>query len=282
MTTFFGDVFNSRILKVTLEYEGFSYEYENVFIRASGEKTTSATENTCSVELYNITKEAINDIMTNLSPFVKKTNRFRQTIKVEAGRQLSGYSLVFLGDITEINQTQKPDIACIFRASTSQFPKGDYVNESLSEKTTVNTIANLISNQLGLSLNFIATDKDVLNYSFSGSPTIQLRQLEKLGFYDVYIDDDELVVKDTGKQINDKVKLINQNTGMIGIPKINEFGVTVKFLFDDTVKLGSKIKLESNIYKEIDGEYEISKLNFSLSNRQKEFYYEALCDRISE
>jgi hypothetical protein len=100
-----------------------------------------------------------------------------------------------------------------------------------------------------------------------------------MGLVDAYIDDDKLIVKDRNKPLIGKTKIINLDTGMIGIPQIDEFGIHVKYLFDNDSVVGGAIQVTSEIYKAATGSYNIFKLDFELSNRDTPFYYVASCQR---
>jgi hypothetical protein len=269
-----------RLLRASINFDNQTTVYDNLAIQAVGSKTASPTENTTTVKIANIKNETLNNILTNSSPFVKESDRVRQSIKIEAGRVSTGLSTVYIGDITQVSMTQKPDVWAVIKASTAQFFKGDYVTVVGGQVNTVNSISEIVAGQLGLSLKFEADDKEITNYSFSGSPTKQMRLIEQLGTYDAYIDDDELVVKNLKQPINGGIKLINKDTGLVGIPEITEFGVKVTFLYDSTVKTGSRVRIESTIYEDINGEYIVSKLDFNLTNRNTPFYYIAECERF--
>jgi hypothetical protein len=66
---------------------------------------------------------------------------------------------------------------------------------------------------------------------------------------------------------------VNADTGMIGIPEINEQGVKCTVLFDTRMTLGGAMDVTSQIYPSVNGQYCIYKLGFDLANRDTPFYW---------
>src|SRR5690606_14360833 len=129
-------------------------------------------------------------------------------------------------------------------------------------------------------LNFQATDKNIPNYSFGGSSSDQIKLLNSLGGINVFYDNGILYVKDSGKPLINAIKIVNSRTGMIGIPEFTEQGLKVKFLYDNQTLLGGTMRVQSEQYKAINGDYIIYKLGFELSTRETPFYYIAEGQRI--
>jgi hypothetical protein len=104
--------------------------------------------------------------------------------------------------------------------------------------------------------------------------------LNSIGGINAFQDDGVLVVKDAGVPLRNTLKIVSSSTGMIGIPEFTEQGIRVKFLLDNTVLIGSLIRIQSNIYSAANGEYIIYKLSFEIATRDTPFYYIAEAQRI--
>jgi hypothetical protein len=263
-------VIDQRILRVGIEVSGQINWYEGLQITAQGSKVVSDTQNECTATVVNLSKSVRNYILTETSPFNK--NRTPKKLIVEAGRVSTGTARLFVGNITSSSPTQPPDIGLELKAQTGAFKKGEVVARSGEAKEKLSSIAKKVSDDLETSLVFEAQDKFIANYSFSGATLRQVNALASAGGVDAYQDDETLVVKDRGKPLANRVKIIDNTTGMIGIPEATERGVRVKILFDLQTDLGGEIQLSSELNPALDGSYTIFKIDFDLASRDTPWY----------
>src|SRR5690606_35732356 len=108
--------------------------------------------------------------------------------------------------------------------------------------------------------NFQATDKSIANYTYAGSALKQIDVLNTVGGVNVFIDDNVLVVKDAWVPLTGTLRILNKDTGMIGIPEFTEQGIRVKFLLDNRTTLGGALQIESVENPATNGLYVIYKL----------------------
>lgn len=263
-------VIDQRILRVGIEVSGEVKIFEGLAITASGAKVVSDVQNTCDITVTNLSRDVRNYILTETSPFNK--NKTPKTVYVEAGRVSTGTARLFFGDIVSSSPTQPPDIGLKLKAQTGAFKKGELVARSGLAREKLSAIAGRAATDLGASLEFEATDKDIANYSFSGASLKQVNALASAGGVDAFLDDTTLVVKDRNKPRANRVKIINANTGMIGIPEVTERGVKVKILFDLQTDLGGQIDLTSELNPAVNGSYTIFKIDFDLASRDTAWY----------
>lgn len=270
-------IIDRRILQVGVEVSGEIRWYEDLAMTVSGSKVASSVQNTCDVEITNLSADVRNYILTETSPFNK--NRTPKRLIVKAGRQSTGSSQLFVGDIVSSSPTQPPDIGLKLKAQTGAFKKGELVARSGLAKEKLSEISKRVATDLESTLEFEATDKFIANYSFSGAALKQISALAEAGNVDVFQDDGVIVIKDAGKPRKDRVKLVNASTGMIGLPEATERGVKVDFLYDLDTELGAAIQVESELNPALDGNYTIYKLDFELANRDTPWYYTAEASR---
>jgi len=262
-----------RILKVGITINDKLQVFEDFAIIAQGSKFASATQNETVIKIANLDKKTRDFLATEGTPFNRIKQTKRQKVFIEAGRESTGVTRVFLGDITLVTVAQPPDIWTTIKAVTSQYQKGNIISTSEGTLSTLSAISKKAADSLGLSHQFEATDKQISNYGYTGSATKQIDKIAELGNIDTYIDDDKLVVKNKNTSIKGAIRLISADTGMIGKPEFTDFGVKVKFLFDIHSKVGQQVKIKSKFYPASDGVYNIYKLNFDLTNRDTPFYY---------
>lgn len=262
-----------RVLRVGIEVSGELKVFEGLAITASGSKSANDTQNECEVVITNLSRDTRNYILTETSPFNK--NKTPKVLTIEAGRVSTGVQRMFIGEITTASPTQPPDIGLTLKAKTGNFQKGNIIARTGAATENLSSLAKKAAADIGASLEFEATDKQIANYSFNGAALRQVNSLSAAGGVDVFHDDETLVVKDTGKPRKSITKIINSGTGMIGIPEVTERGVKVKFLFDLETSLGGAMELSSELNPSVNGNYTIYKLDFKLASREKDWYYTA-------
>jgi hypothetical protein len=262
---------DDRILRVGIEIKGALKQFTGVYIKATGTKYANPIQDECEVQIGNLSKADRDYLITETSPF--NQNEARKTIIVEAGRVSTGYTEVFRGDITECKPSQPPDIILTLKAKTAQYLKGKVVSKTQPATASLSTIAREAAESMGLTLQMEAKDKQIGSYAYSGAAEKQIKQIQDTGGVSVYIDGNTLVVKDYNVPMTGVIAYINADTGMIGIPEINEQGVKCTVLFDNRMTIGGAMEVTSVIYPAVNGQFCIYKLGFDLCNRDTPFYW---------
>ena len=261
-----------RIVKLTIIVNGVSKTYSDPLnIIASGTKYGNALQNEATITISNLDKVTQDYILTETSPYI--LNRTAKTVILEAGRESTGTAIVFKGNITNSGITQPPDIGITLKCLTGNFLKGNVLARSQGASATISQIAAQVAQDTNTTLNFQATDKSVANYSFSGGSLKQVEAVESLGNYNAFIDNDTLIIKDAFIPLRNTLRILNADTGMVGIPEFTEQGIKVKMLMDNQIVLGGGLRIESKIYPAINGDYVIYKLGFDITSRDIPFYY---------
>lgn len=266
------DKFDPRVVKVTIEVNGKKRIFASpLAITANGTKFANALQNECEIILENLDKVTQDYILTETSPY--NFNRTPKTVTVEAGRESYGTTVIYKGNVVSSGVTQPPDIGVILKCLTGNFLKGNVIFGNQGGVVPLSTISQQIAQDTNTLLNFQATDKNISNYSYAGAALKQVNLLGTMGGVNVFIDDDVLVVKDGAVPLRNTLRILNADTGMIGIPQFTEQGLKVKFLLDNRTKLGGLLRVTSTQYPAVNGEYVIYKLGFEISTRDDPFYY---------
>jgi len=266
-----------RIVKVTILVNGVLRTYTDLMLTATGVKYANALQNECEVTISNLDAKTKNLILTETTPY--NLNRTPKTIVIEAGRESYGTSKIFVGNIVRSSVTQPPDVTVTLRCVTGAFLKGEIIANNLGAQSSLQQISQQVANDLGVTLRFEATNKQISNYNFTGASLKQIDKLNSLGV-NAYLDDDVLVVKDVNKPLAENVRAVDSSTGLVGVPEITELGVRVKLLLDNTLRIGGLLRVKSEINPAANGEYSIFKLNFEITNRDEPFYYVAQAMRF--
>lgn len=262
-----------RLLRVTIFLEGEPHVYERLAMSVKGSKFTSDISNTCEIRIANIDKDTRDKLLSEGTPYSRLAPP-KNTILIEAGRVSTGLHQVFTGDITTVNVSPPPDIWLMMRAITGKQRKNETATLSQSSQAKFSLISKQVADRLGVPLDFRAPDKNVLNFSFSGSLERMVSILGEISNgVDAYIDDDRLVVKPRFEPDTAEVIPININTGMVRIPEFVDLGVRCTVLLSSEIRLGQTVRVSSLAYPAVDGDYIVYRLGFDLSNRDSPFYY---------
>jgi hypothetical protein len=271
--------FDSRIIKVTIEFDDGISTFEGLNIRANGEKYMSALPGNCQCAIYNLTKSQRNYILTRTSPLNKDRSDIRMTIEV--GRQSYGTFILFDGSIWRAAMTQPPDIGLILEAYTYGYSATQTVSKTYAPYSQLSQIAQSIANDLGMVLINHATDKIVGNVSHSGSVAQQVQQLNNIGGVIAYSSNNILYVVDAGKALPGASRIINSSTGMIGIPQITDYGCSTSVMMDNTINLGGSVTIQSMENPAANGIYYVEKIDFDVANREDPFWQILSCKGIN-
>lgn len=261
-----------RVMRVGVQVaDGRIKWYDQQFaITASGTKYANPIQNECEVKITNLDNATRDYLLTETSPF--NQNRVAKKLLVEAGRVSTGLALVYEGDIISAVGSQPPDVQITIKAQTGAFQKGNVISRSNTGKTKLSTIAKSVANDLGMQLDFQATDKQINNYSHSGAAIKQVDKLGSTGAVNAYINNGVLVVKDFNIPLKARVRQLDIENGLIGIPEFTEQGIKCQMLFDNQTDLGWGLDVKSIMNPAANGMYTVYKLQFELASRDTPFY----------
>lgn len=261
---------DGRVIRLGVEVDGQMRVYDGLAIAATGSKFANPIQDECQVQVFNLSREVRNFLLTETSPF--NQNRTPKRIRLEAGRASQGLSVLFEGDITEAHPSEGPDIGVALKAKTGNFAKGNIVAVSQGAQAPLSRIAREVADGLGVSLVFEATDKQIGNYSYTGPALKQVSKLADAGRVDAFIDGQTLVVKDLNVPLRQVTHTLSAKSGMIGLPEQTEKGVRVTYLLDPSSRVGGELVVESEANPALSGAYTIYKLGFDISSHDTPFY----------
>lgn len=273
-----------RRTRVGIEINGQIQWYENTFeqqslrIRASGTKYANPLQNECQVTITGLNSQSREFLLTETSPFNK--NKTPKRLIIEAGRDSTGYHQVYIGDIVSAIPSPPPDVDVQLDAKSENTQAGNIISVSGRALQKLSQIADRVARDLGIGLDFQATDKNIANYTFSGAAIKQVQKLQQAGDVRAFIDDRILYVKDLRKGLAGKMRVLNRDSGMVGLPRATEKGVEVDMLIDGETALGGTLRIDSKFNKPLNGDYSIDQLKFDIDTHGDAFFYTAISTRL--
>lgn len=245
---------------------------DGIEVKFSVEKVAGSIMNKATIDICNLTKEDIQYLTSYTSQFIAMAERKR--VRIFAGYEDTGVSLIFDGDIVEAIPYGLPDTWLKCKAMSGYYSNKDVVSKTFEGDLTAQEICSSAADLLELSLDYQSTiTKKISDFSFTGDKTKIIKELNEIGGIAVYEDDGVLVVTDK-EQPNKSVSIrhISETSGMIGIPKPDPLGVELQMLLDNSLKIGQQIYLESLTIPSCSGVYYIYELKHSGDLRGNEFY----------
>lgn len=255
-------------------------ELDGIEVKFSVEKLASAVMNKADIDICNLATEDIEYLTSYTSQFIEIAKHKR--VRIFAGYEDTGISLIFDGDIVEALPTLGPDRWLKCKALSGYYNARTPISTVVQGTQPIKNVCAAVAGFLNLSLNYMATStKTVSDFEYTGGKTKAIKELNELGDIVAYEDDGVLVVQDIGQPRTDiGIRRIDETSGLIGIPKPDAIGVECKVLLDNTLKIGQKIYLESLVIPSSCGEYYIYELKHSGDLRGNEFYTEIKARRI--
>ena len=212
-----------RQVRIGIEVNGKLHLYEGLRMRASGTKYANPLQNECAIDISGLNDDTRDFILTETSPHNKHKTPPR--VIVECGRVSTGLHVVFVGDITEATISSPPDVDLSIKAKTNNGNNAKVVTTDGIERISLRELSNIVAQNNGLMISYHATDKQVANYAYAGSASAQIQDLQRVGGVRAFVDDGVLFVKDERESIKDRVRVLNMNSGLVGIPKPTDKGL---------------------------------------------------------
>lgn len=272
------DQVDRRVVRVGIEIAGRINWYDGLRVKASGTKYANPLQNDCSVTISGLSMDVRDRILTDTSPYNPSPTPRR--LIVDAGRESYGTFRLFIGDITSAEPGPPPEVDLVIKAKTENAQSMNVAAVSFGASSRLSSISQQVAKEIGVGLLFEAADKSVANWSFTGPALKLVRRLEEIGGIRAFIDDDLLIVKDSGRVIRGAVRVLNLDSGLVGIPKATEKGLDATFLIDRETKLGGMLRLDSRMNKALNGDYSIDQLKFDVATHEDPFFYQAQCTRL--
>lgn len=275
---------DQRIVKLTIDLaDGSSFSYQNLAITINGEYFYNPISAPAIITVANLDADTRNKIVTLASPTFNPSNT-NNFATLEVGRESTGSSLLFRGRIFWSSVSQAPDNVLTIQCFAGGELKGLMSTVSL-HNVNLSQIAKRLADRIGKRLVFTAPDYTISNYSYSGNRYDELNYFYKIVNNNansvnirVYIDNESLYVKTAGEFSN--TLDISEDSGLVGIPQLTQFGAVISFLYTRNVSVATRIRLTSKQYPYMNGDYQIYSLQYNITNRDVPFYFIAQTQRL--
>lgn len=221
-----------------------------ITMRFSVNRTLFADINSLDIELYNLAPDTYNQL------FYDYFNVYRRTIILEAGYTGQELSVIFIGDVWSC-YTSRQGSNIITKIHALVGLKSLQVQ---SDATLANISRNKIlayaASDMALDLEIYSGEDKKFNrpVSISGN---SMGIIQKYTDNHAFIDNGKVVVLEDRDAIKGDVVLINDQSGLLGVPKHEDALLTVDMIFEPRIVIGQIIEIQSRIMSEFDGQYKV-------------------------
>lgn len=283
---------DKRICYIQIQTPDGDKEIHGLALKGRITRKMSETGSDCDISIANLSREDVEYLTTYTSPYVDQSKK--KKINVFAGYESTGVAMIFSGDIYSALPDGLPDTWLNIKAKTNYFEQQNIITYSQSAATT-HDIALNIAGQLGYDLSWQSKSQKVIDsFNFNGAKAKLLNRLNQLDNFRAFIDNNILYCIDTDdeppegdeetgyyteqpsstRKSKGTIKIINQDSGLIGLPQPDEYGVKIKVLLDPSVALGDWFKLESLRLPIVNGFYQVYEMVYDFSTRESQYYLE--------
>lgn len=243
-------------------------------VKASGIENTTA-----SITVYGIDIDTIN-AFSRLNP-VNGTNLFDNLVNVYAGYTIDSEGfppLIYSGPVRmagpDYNNPSRPFTVISMIGLITQ-------NTYVLATNPVGTIPlNTLFQSILLkdkTITYTYQPNNVNGYTkdviYTGSVRQQMFNAASQHGYKVFFDNSTVYVAPIGQPYNTQLFDLNVNTGMLGYPKVDELGLSVRMRPNNAIGFGQQIKLDSFNYI-ANGVWYINAMTYTLQNRGPKFEIE--------
>lgn len=228
--------FDSRTFPITMEF--------------SVKRNLFAEVNSLDVSLYNLAPDTYNNL------FFDYYNGLARTVVLEAGYETTGLSTIFIGDMWNCfthrdgaNVITK--MHCFVGLRTMQL----HTDVTMAGASRDKVLAKLASDMnYGINIYSGKDEKFTRPVSLSGNP---MKLAQQYSNESAYIDNGKLIILENPDAIKGEVPLINDESGLLGVPQHENALLSVDIIFEPRMVVGQIIEVNSRIHPMFNGQYKV-------------------------
>lgn len=236
------------------------------------------------INIYGLNANTRNNITSlakdNYAYGEKNPNRPRYAISIDAGYKGINVAQIYAGDIYQALQiSTAPDIGMRVEGRTGFLTRTIWVKDFIVKGTDFKTLCMQAATALNLTLKYNSDKNKVIDgFVFNGRSYDLVNKIQAL--------DNKVIIKcdsvffnvmDNLPKGRENAILISQDTGMVGLPKPQQFGINVDTLLNPLLESGNWVEVESREIPQFNAFYNISILTHTGSLRGNDFYSKLQC-----
>ena len=232
---------------------------------------------TASITIYGMSNTDIATLSTTgYQPLIYEANQ----VNLYAQYEGEAKSLAFSGYIVKAYADySNPSRPMHFECQSSY---QDAINAVEATNTAGTKDVAQIFNDIATSLGYSFTNNGVTgvisNCILTGSAVDQLKQLAQQTQTNCIIDVKNVKIAPQGQALNNQILDINSESGLLGFPTPDQWGVQFKVRFIPQLQIGQYVKLETKTYiPKSTGQWFVYDIESSLNNRHENWFSTVRC-----
>ncbi len=197
----------------------------------------------------------------------------RNLVEIWAGEEVSGVeqlTLAYRGDVSQAfgDYSNMPDVNFVFEAVTGMYSSVEPIPPFTGEGgQDVAAMLESMANQMQVSFTNNGVVATMENPYFKGTVYQQALKLAEAVGIDMVLDDDTMLISPKGEPLGQKelAPLLSKSTGLVGYPGFSSSGLTVKSLYNTSIRVGYFINVQSEI-KRASGSFRVTSLKHEISS----------------
>lgn len=219
-------------------------------INFSINRTLFADVNAMDIDIYNLAPDTYNQL------FFDYFNPKYRTVILEAGYQGMEMSIIFVGNVWNCyTSRQGSDVITKMHAITGLKDLSPQTDATLSNISR-NQIIQHAASDMGLNVKIYSGEDIKFNRPVTMTGN-SFAIIQKYCGGNAHIDNNEIMVLDTYDAIEGEVPLINDESGLLGVPEHEDALLRVKMIFEPRIIIGQIIEIQSRIASMFNGQYKV-------------------------
>lgn len=204
------------------------------------EKSTDGkSANKSKVSVYNLSEDSRSFIEKNIDSLMK----------LEAGYS-GNYSVLYLGDVKKVEHSRSgPDVITTIESGEGEKKLIEsHIEISLGPDAKVNQVVNAAISSLGIDRGVIKSIPQTAyknGFTFSGKVSDLLDRIAKKEGLEWSVQTNALQIFPAGQDTGETAVLLNERTGLLGVPNKTEKGFVAKSLLNPDIVPGRQVQVES-------------------------------------
>lgn len=256
---------------------------EGLNVRFSVQKFRGQLQGKARISICNLSSADIEYLTTYMSPWVEIQKR--KKIQLWAGYE-DKLGLLFSGDILKALPTMPPDIWLHCEALGGYYNNLITASFTLQGPITIQAVCETVAQKLGVPFVNESSEKvsniQIDGFCYTGGLTNAVKKINELGICCVWVENEILYMADNEPEIpkNKSVRLLTENSGLIGLPEPGPIGLDATMLLDPSIRLGDPIEVRSIRMPSINGLYYPYSLEHTGELRGNDWYTKIKCARF--
>lgn len=206
--------------------------------------------NSMTVEIYNLAPDHYNQL------FFDFFNEQRRSIVLEAGYKGQVLSTIFVGDVWSCyTERQGSNIITKIEALVGIKSFSKQIDATLWGATR-NQILRTAAKDMAMNINIYSGEDVKFNRSVSLAGNAY-GIIQQYSGGSAYVDNGEINVLENQDAIEGDVVLINDESGLLGVPKHEDALLTVDMIFEPRIVIGQLVEIKSRIMPPFDGQFKV-------------------------